>query len=652
MSGPDPTEARRVRATRVLLALLVLAAAALAFDAARGDSPTWDEPAHLAAGASHLFEGDFRLADHPPAGRAWAALPLLAIRPFWSTNLPGWREGDLRLFPREWLSRVGDLRRVLLPARAMVVVALGGLLVALFAVGRRLFGPAAALLAVAVAAFDPALIAHGHLVTNDLAAALAVLLAFLALARFLERPSPGGLALLALAISLLVLAKLTALVALPALAVAALVAALGPGTIVGQAGGRERRFETRRAKLALLGGAALVVATVVVAATWGAYGFRFSPFRGPDAATATMDLASDPGRPRPSGWDEAWTTVLHDPRTGRDFDGPLGPILEGARSARLLPEAYLYSVAYVRKKGAFRSSFLHGEYSTEGWRRYFPVAFLVKTPIPTLVLLLLGLAAIVAGRARPRDRPLAIGLATFLVLYALLAVGSRLAIGHRHLLPILPLVALAAGAAAAWGRPFPARAALGLLLGWLGVGTVRAHPSEIAFFNEFVGGSRGGHEWLVDSNLDWGQDLDRLAAWAAERGEGPITLAAFGPGLLPPGFDARPLVPDGGAGEMAPLEPGTYALSATVLSGVYLPALRDAAWVSGGLAQRLARLDPLFRGSPATDPALAAARQEWEALRRARLVSRLRHLPPDERVAASFFVYRLDRGEIETLTRP
>ena len=358
-------------------------------------------------------------------------MPLVALRPFWSTDLPGWH-GELRLFPRSWLSKVGDLRRVLLPARGMVVIALVLLLVSIFAVARRLFGTAAALLSTAVAAFDPALLSHGHLVTTDLAAALAVVVSFLALARFLERPSPGRLAALSLAVVLLFLTKLTGLVALPALAATALVAPLGRAPIVGGLGRRELRFEGRRAKLALLGGSGLFVAGVVVAAIWGAYGFRFSPFRGADAATATMDVASDPGRPRRTAGRRPGGRCCTTP-TGHDFDGPVGPILDGARRARLLPEAYLYSAAYVRKKGTFRSSFLDGEYSTSGWRSYFPIAFLVKTPIPTILLVLLGLGALLIGRTPPRDLPLAIGLGLFLLLHAALAVTSPLAIGYRHL---------------------------------------------------------------------------------------------------------------------------------------------------------------------------------------------------------------------------
>ena len=180
---------------------------------------------------------------------------------------------------------------------------------------------------------------------------------------------------------------------------------------------------------------------------------------------------------------------------------------------------------------------------------------------------------------------------------------------------------------------------IGLLLAWLVAGTLRAHPSELAFFNEFVGGSRNGHLWLADSNLDWGQDLDRLARWARERPEGTITLAAFGPGLLPPGFDARPLVGDGPAGELAPLEPGTYAVSATVLAGVYLPALRDEAWGNGPLAQRFARLDPLFRSNPSPDPAFAAAHREWGGAPPG--AARLAAPPPPPRRAGRRLLLRL-----------
>ena len=53
-------------------------------------------------------------------------------------------------------------------------------------------------------------------------------------------------------------------------------------------------------------------------------------------------------------------------------------------------------------------------------------------------------------------------------------------------------------------------------------------PDHLAYFNQVVGGPRQGHHYLVDSNLDWGQDLKRLKAWMEEHKVGSVMLSYFG----------------------------------------------------------------------------------------------------------------------------
>jgi len=55
--------------------------------------------------------------------------------------------------------------------------------------------------------------------------------------------------------------------------------------------------------------------------------------------------------------------------------------------------------------------------------------------------------------------------------------------------------------------------------------TPRGH---LAYFNFIAGGPLGGHRFLADSNLDWGQDLPRLARWMKKKGIDRIQLGYFG----------------------------------------------------------------------------------------------------------------------------
>jgi len=56
----------------------------------------------------------------------------------------------------------------------------------------------------------------------------------------------------------------------------------------------------------------------------------------------------------------------------------------------------------------------------------------------------------------------------------------------------------------------------------------RAPSGYLSYFNLIAGGAQGGHRWLADSNLDWGQDLPRLAGWIRASGEPCVRLAYFG----------------------------------------------------------------------------------------------------------------------------
>ncbi len=171
-------------------------------------------------------------------------------------------------------------------------------------------------------------------------------------------------------------------------------------------------------------------------------------------------------------------------------------------------------------------AFLLGQISKGGWWYYFPIAFLVKTPLPLLILL--GLA-IARGRFSRDESYLALAAGVYLAA----AMVQALNIGVRHILPIYPLVIILA--ARTVGLPWPktqqrwGNAAVAALLVWMVVETIAYSPQYLPYFNELVGGPVGGRRVLVDSNLDWGQDLHRLTAWQREHPEAkPLHLAYFG----------------------------------------------------------------------------------------------------------------------------
>ena len=161
-------------------------------------------------------------------------------------------------------------------------------------------------------------------------------------------------------------------------------------------------------------------------------------------------------------------------------------------------------------------AFFWGELSGKGWWYYFPVAFLIKTPFMTLLLLVVAVGVVVVRRDLWRT-------AVFLLLPVAVLFGaaivSHLNIGYRHILPSLPFLLVLAGTAVILLRRWPVTRLLLLLgLAWYVISGLRQSPHYLAYFNEMVGGTSQGHKYLGDSNLDWGQDLKLLSETMVEKG--------------------------------------------------------------------------------------------------------------------------------------
>ena len=507
-------------------------------------SATWDEPLHLAAGYAALTQADYRLdASHPPLMRMWAALPLaLGSTPpidlseidrvsgdAWTTS-----SGPTDI-ARRFLYQQVDADATLMRGRLMVVVvALAtGWLLCWWAF--EWFGFGVAVCTLALYAVSPTLLAHGALVTTDMGATFGFVATLYFAWKLSHRASRPVLAGLALSISAAVLSKYSALMLLPLLVVLL-------GTLVWHG-----RLTARYAATAF----AIAMCTAWLA-VWAVYDFRFAP--GPSDG---WQFALDSGQP----------AVTH----------PLAAHLAGwIDRLHLLPSAFTQGLLFCIASSA-QPAYLLGEVSTNGWWYYFPVALILKTPTLTLVLIA---ATIVAGLRQWRSVSvlnvafLAVPISGFM----LVAMVSGVNIGIRHVLPIQPLLLLVAATTAARWATTPQRAprlAL-LVLASLSLSSfVDTYPHTLTFFNRLAGGPGNGLKYLADSNLDWGQGLKNLKQWMDRSGVAHINLAYFGQsdpeyyGINCTYLPARSAFVD--RVQTRPLLPGFVAISATTLSGTYLP---------------------------------------------------------------------------------
>jgi hypothetical protein len=190
--------------------------------------------------------------------------------------------------------------------------------------------------------------------------------------------------------------------------------------------------------------------------------------------------------------------------------------------------AGLWYVLVHNKQG--HPAFLMGEHSMGGWLQYFPVAFLIKTPVP--LLLLIALTFLLYRKVNPKFTE-ALPRDIFLLLPVAIVLGSavmsRLNIGIRHILPIYPFLFVFVSQIVLinW-RTTVKYGAITALAVWYIVTTVAIAPDYVAYFNELIGGPRRGHHYLLDSNIDVGQDLKSLAAYLHSHNIDKIKISYFG----------------------------------------------------------------------------------------------------------------------------
>ncbi len=620
-----------------LVTFLLALHAWTAWTSTLGKGVAFDESAHLTAGYAYWTLNDYRL--QPENGnlpQRWAGLAVMPLSPrldpdaaprFWSAS-DVWRIGQ------EFLYESGNSPELLLATSRAAMTLWGvaaGLLV--FVWSRRLWGTAGGLLSLSLCAGSATVLAHAPLVTSDMCAAVCLLAATGAFWAFLEKPGRGRLAASLALTGLCAIAKFSFLL-LPAIYAvlffwheATKPSALSRARLLGSLG--------RLLPLVILhAGAALLV-------IWAAFGFRYE--------------AAAPGLPAAANLYVPWEELLPE-------QGARRMLLVALKEHQILPQAFTHGLAYVLRASEARGAFAAGEVSTTGWWWFFPYAFVLKSTFAEL-LVVIALAALATRRwiaRKPQITNDLRRLAPLLVLlgvYGLASLTSNLNIGHRHILPLYLPLFVCAGALLHPGAGRIARGCAALVGLLLAVETTRTYPNYFSYFNAFAGPPETRFEHLVDSSLDWGQELPALASWLAanRRPEEPVYLTYFGVGdPRHEGISAIQFAPYSTLWRpprIEPLEPGLYCVSATILQDSY--SLVNGPWTDAK-ENTFQILAALRRDSPALFDGIisskgdAKARQAWlfERLRFARLSNYLKLKKPEAVINSAILVYRLEHDEI------
>jgi len=508
--------------TATLLAIALIAFTGIMATASIiNDSLTMDELAHLPAGYSYLTQKDMRLnPEHPPLIKDLSAFPLLFIRnirfPYeiksWTQDINGqWDFGNHFLF------KTGNpAEKMIFWSRIPMILLLMVLGIYVFLFAKNLFGKKAGLLALFFYSFSPTLLAHGRLVTTDVGAAAGVFISTYYFIKFLKKSSLKNLVLAGVFLGLAELAKFSLVLLIPFFALITVIWILLKSTSF-----REflKTFGFYFVRCLMI----IVIGYVLV---WGVYQYHTFGYPPERQKADTEFLLSSFGN-RPLANAVVWMSDK--------------PVLRPAAQYTL----GLFMV--LQRASGGNTGYFLGEVSAAGWKYYFPVVYFIKEPLAFHILsLVAGLYVLwVMLKRKPSIKGLKekiylgvkahfpeIAMLLFINIYWITSMRSNLNIGVRHLLPIFPFaVLLLSGGLTAWLKPPILKIKtvfLVILMLWQAYSVISVYPHFIAYFNELAGGPENGYKWVVDSNLDWGQDLKRLKIWLDKNNVDKIYLDYFG----------------------------------------------------------------------------------------------------------------------------
>lgn len=507
---------------------------------------------------------------------------------------PSWQSNNSWFLSDTWFNRLdNDTAGMLAAGRAfagLTAVALGFVI---WLWSRQLFGPLGGMISLLLYALSPIVLANGALMTSDMPTALGFVASLGCIWAVLQRVTVPRVVGGTLAVAGLFLAKMSAPLILPmALLLAAARLIDGRPLPVGR-WLLARRLQ-QAAAIAAVALVQTLGVVVLVWAAYGFRYSAFSPevpgqqrfkepwewylgYPRPHEVLRALKITPEQEKrilPYSAVWgggNADWSHQAIDdyavfkqeiltPEQSAAYDALMRPdprffprAIGFAREHRLLPESFIAGYAHVWKTAGRNSAFFKGEVAEQGWVWFFPFVFAVKTPLPFFALL--GVAAALAvilwrsrraGAVEPAARTLWRGVYPLLPLLTLLAVywatmlRSKLNIGHRHLLPAYPPLFIAAGVLALLWAPGAAAAFRPVLLRrlrWatLGLGAVLAveiacrFPLYIAYFNGIVDPDRA-HRHVVDSSLDWGQELPAIASYLKQHPQENAYFAYFGIG--------------------------------------------------------------------------------------------------------------------------
>lgn len=453
-------------------------------------SPAYDEIQHLSSGYASLKTGNFSIGlGHPPLYRILIAFPLLLINPDFDrehillkktqgSDPKTWSVLNDYYFGYDFFYNSGNNHKLMFFLGRFISIILGVLLGCLvYRFSKDLFNRETGLFSLFIYVFSPTIIANSRLTVNDIASTLTMLFAIYSYYRYSIEKNNRDFLVLCLAVSAAMVTKFNSVILLPLVMIG----------LIYTDGIKKGLF-----RYLFLLCAVLCVINII-------YGF--------DGTFKLKELDQDAfGRMIP-------------------FDFMEG-ILYRIYSYLPLPEFYLKSfIRLLMHNVKGHSTYLAGNYSVHGWWYFFIVSFLIKTPLMILCATVFWFVRFFKKFKLSKGE---IFLCIFFVVYFILSLRSRINIGHRHILPVYPVLFILLGGVYIEYRKIPLRKSIRILLVTSYILSTQIYfPHYLSYFNALVR-PQNGYKYLLDSNLDWGQDLLMMKKFLKRHNDPSLIFSYFG----------------------------------------------------------------------------------------------------------------------------
>lgn len=523
-----------------------------------GHSGIVDEIAHIPAGYAYLQYQDYRLnPEHPPLVKDLAALPLQFMSLNFPTDIAAWNDETNGQWESGWkfiYERGNNPESIFFWARLLPMLLIFLLGYYVYRWAHELFGRKAALVALLLLAFAPNFLTHATYVTTDFGVAVFIFIAVYYFTKFIREPSYGKITAVSITLALAALAKFSAFLLFPYFALLILIAILVRQVPIKDFFSRIawKSEKKKRWFVYVISGVIILIVSHLIIAVPYTHHITKMP------ATLETQLIND-SLPQTTGISAVARNALHS--------------IEKLPGGRPFAQYFLgVSMVFARVSGG-NSAFLVGDYRNEGWWYYYFVAYALKNPLPivlgTIMLMVFGVWNVFRksiplspflyqgrGNQAQNASPLLdkeggrggkicrwtwarfeiISMLGVIAMFWLAGIKSTANIGIRWMIPNDPFTYVLLGGMVMWmlrhgGQRRLKQIIFGALGAWLVIGTLSWYPIFPSYFNELIGSRNNAYKYLVDSNLDWGQDLNRLGNWVKDQNLEKIYVDYFGGGV-------------------------------------------------------------------------------------------------------------------------